>query len=138
MAAKSGNRSIQKPIVLAPGQTSIVTGASASDVVISKPFVLLDGLSLRVDVRHTAVTGTCTLKLQVSAGPDIDIDGVLLWTDAKTSTLTVGAGVAYSSLTLLPQVAADQQYLPLPQVARIVLSTAAASGCTISKINVLS
>lgn len=138
MAAKSGNRSIQKPIVLAPGQAAIVVGASASNVVISKPFVLLDGLSLRVDVRHTDVTGTCTLKLQVSAGPDIDIDGVLLWTDAKTSTLTVGAGVAYSSLTLLPQVAGDQQYLPLPQIARLVLSTAVASGCTISKINVLS
>jgi hypothetical protein len=138
MSAKSGNRSIQKPLALAPGQTEITVGASVTGQVISKPFALVDGLNLRIDLRHAAVTGTCTVTLQVSPGPDVDIDGALQWQDAKAATLTVGAPLAYSNLTLLATRDADKPYLPLPQIGRLLITTAGASGCTISKITVLS
>lgn len=110
-------------------------GASETNTVLgAKQFGVSDGSRLRIDMIASAFTlgAGITLKLQVS--PGLDANGAAIWVDAKTAAVTATGA---TTITLNPEVAGDQAFLPLPTIARVVVTTGAGSALTVIHVNVL-
>jgi hypothetical protein len=105
------------------GSVAQVVPASQTKQVISPVFAISaeDSLDFRADVTAASTSGTTSIMLQTSH------DGVT-WIDGKVVTVADG-NVA---ITYLDTVAGDQTYLPLRPLGRLAVTTAAASGTTIS------
>lgn len=120
------NAWLQQDITLNPTQ---VVGASATNSPVSKEYrVTFSGSIYHViAAKFSSVTvGTgITAKLQTSP------DGGTTWVDSKTVAVTTN-GYAYIKLAI--NIAGDQTYLPLLNVARIVLTTGAGDTATVDAI----
>lgn len=114
--------------------TTQTVGASAQNTVLGKEFGVSDGERIRIDLIASALTvgAGITAKLQVS--PGVDSTGAKIWVDSKTAAMTATGA---STITLQPEVTGDQTYLPLPDTARVVVTTGAGSSVTVIHINVL-
>lgn len=88
----------------------------------------LGSLNVRFDIEVSAATGTVTAKLQSRSpnGAYADLVG------ANASVVISGAGTF--SLRQNVEVTADQPNMPLQKQVRVVVTTAAASSVTISKV----
>jgi hypothetical protein len=107
--------------------TSQAVAASQTNQVVSEVFTLTsaDASRFRADLTAESTTGTVTVMLQSSH------DGTT-WIDGKDVSVADGT----VTVNYLPEVAGDQTYLPLPPLGRFAVTTAGASGTTISAIRV--
>lgn len=118
---------VQRLRVLGPSFSGVVTNEPISD-----RFGVTSGgaTTMRVDIDVSGVTqiGIITISLQDSS------DGST-WETKKASAAITADGQA--TISLLPQLAGDQTYLPLRQHARLVLTTTTAGdAATIDQIRV--
>lgn len=104
-------------------------GASQTDAPVSKKFPITAGGSknLVICIAVSAASGTVTAKLRSSLGNGTAVD-------AKTASIT-GAGNFYIKFN--SDLLADQTYLPLLSLGEIVVTTASASGVTITSVQIL-
>lgn len=131
---KAHGRSLDVPFI---GGAKTV-GASATNTQVGENFGLQGGGRIRIDILIDSSTETNDIDftLQVSPGPGTD--GVLLWYPTKSvdgGGTTVAPG-KWVTLTLQPEVAGDQPYLPVPGLGRIVCTTAVDDTVTVSRIRV--
>lgn len=104
-------------------------GASQTNAPISKKFPITAGGSknLVVCISASAASGTVTAKLRTSLGTGTPVD-------SKTVSVT-GAGNFYIKLN--SDLLADQDFLPLLSLGEIVVTTEAASGVTVTSVQIL-
>lgn len=105
--------------------SSIVTNSP-----ISKEFPITAGGSQHITVKITA--SGVTLAAGITAKLQTSVDGV--WEDSKTAAITAN-GRYY--IQLLAERTADQQYLPLLSLGRVVITTGAGDAITVSSVDVL-
>lgn len=120
--------------------TPTTVGASASNTPVSRPATVYSPTELRVDILVTAATaGTgITLTLQQSPGPDHTLV-TPIWVNAKTATISSNISTdTYVTITLQTAAAADEQYLPLAEMIRVVATTPSGATITIARVTVLS
>lgn len=101
--------------------TTTVVGNNVTGVV-SEVFGITDPIHLRVDTRVSALvldSATSTLKFQVSS------DNGATWVDTKTANVT---STGLYTIKFLAEAAADQTYLPLPNLGRFVITNGDGAG----------
>lgn len=114
--------------VILPGLTAL--GASATNSAVTREFGLTAGGATKAFlavITTSAAVGTVTAKLQTRMPGGV-------FEDAKTATISASGSPQETELTLLAEAAADQTYFPLRQIARLVVTTAAASSVTITSV----
>ena len=107
--------------------TSKVIGASITAQVVSDVFNIYDNRYLLIDVVASAVTSTTgiTARFQDKSGTGTT------WNTKKTVAITIAGMV---SISLLPEVAADQAHLPLRKQGRVVVTTGVDDAVTMDSI----
>lgn len=113
-----------------PTDGGITIGASATNTVVTVPSTAVShegALNCILKITSTGVTSATgiTAKLQTST------DETGTWVDSKTATIAAN-GDSYISLQTTRT--ADQQYLPLLPLIRVVVSTGAGDAVTISLV----
>jgi hypothetical protein len=112
-------------------KTAIAVLASQTKQVISEVERIGNGMALRVEVgaaaATTTVTNAITVILQTSMGNDV-------WVDCDT--VSIDDNSEYYTILLNPNVAADQAFLPLGPLIRVVITTGVADITTIGYVMV--
>ncbi len=107
-------------------------GASVTDQPISENFAIrgsfLTAFLIDIEVGSVTVAAGITAKLQVRQSGNQD------WIDSKTVDID---GDGTFTISLLDTVTADQEFLPLRPVGRVVVTTGAGDAVTVNKIYVL-
>jgi hypothetical protein len=107
--------------------TAQAVAASATEQVVSEVFLISadDADAFRADLVVTGHSGTVDAVLEFTHSNDGP------WISGKEVSVT-GNGTA--AIIYNPNVAGDQEYMPLPPLCRISITTAAASGATIEAV----
>lgn len=107
-----------------------VVGASATNTVVSKEWPVTAGgalyCAIKITVSAVTVGTAITAKLQTAIGSD--------WVDSKTATIS-GNGSVYIKLQTTDT--DDQDFLPLLNKGRVVITTGSGDTVTVSAVNVL-
>ena len=117
------------PPVLKTLTTGTVLTASITDEPVSKPFGLTAGgatTALRVEIDIASSTGAPVVKLQQLVGA--------VFVDVKS---VVVSGTTTAVIKLINTLVADQAYMPLASVCRVVASTAGGEALSVSAVRVL-
>ncbi len=108
------------------GGLSVVAGQTNLPISREYPMSAGGARMCAVAITTGTTTGTVTAKLQTAMyGTE--------WEDRKTVTLTAGAGDVFY-ITLLDTLSTDQQYLPLFDKCRVVVTTAAVSTVAVTSV----
>lgn len=105
-------------------------GALVTNQAISKDFPITAGGSKNIVVAIKA--SGVTLAVAITAKLQSGVDGVFF--DSKTASITTN-GTVFIKLNV--QTVADQTFLPLLCVGRVVITTGAGDAATIDTVNVL-
>jgi hypothetical protein len=112
-------------VVVATGQTnSVVTGDANADSFYIHP-AFMNCFRLDVKTAATTVGDGVTIKLQTRFSNEE------AWQDSKTASVT-GNGI--TTLSLLPNVALDQPFLPLRPQGRVVVTTGSTGATTVEAV----
>jgi hypothetical protein len=108
-------------------------GASATNQAITKSFAVSDqdSRTISIDIKYS----TATVATGITAKLQSSFDNGTTWIDSATVAITAGSNT-YKSIVLDIAKAADQTYLPLRPLARVVVSSGAGDSATITSVMV--
>jgi hypothetical protein len=112
------------------GGNAVTVGASQTNVAISDTFGLsaLDGEQLSIDIIHTAATVAAAITVKLQTSPN----GGVTWIDSKTASTTNSS--TRTSIEIVAARAADQTFLPLRSLARVVVTTGAGDSLPVTGV----